>query len=168
VYSSVCRSHFHDPLNVVGTYKAILVGFPLLLLAACASQPQADPIVIQGTAVPPLPTLDANRVETGARVYAANCATCHGTELEGQPNWKQPKQDGSLRAPPHDSSGHTWHHPDDLLLDIIANGGDPTFGATMLGFQGQLSDDEMVAVLDFIKSHWLTEDREFQWWISAR
>ena len=101
-------------------------------------------------------------------MYAANCASCHGAELKGQPSWQQPKEDGSFPAPPHDSTGHTWHHPDDLLLDIIENGGDPAFGATMLGFKGQLSEDEMVAVLDFIKSHWLIEDREFQWWISAR
>jgi mono/diheme cytochrome c family protein len=152
---------------MVGTYKTLLVGIPLII-AACASQPQANSIVIQGTEVPPLPTLDANRLESGEQIYAANCASCHGAELEGEPNWQQPKEDGSLPAPPHDSGGHTWHHPDELLLDIIANGGDPAFGATMPGFQGQLSEDEMVAVLDFIRSQWLIEDREFQWWISGR
>jgi len=152
---------------MVRAYCAILIGFPILL-AACASKPQADQIVIQGTGVPPLPTLDVIRAMQGKRLYEANCASCHGAELEGQPNWKQPNEDGSLPAPPHDGSGHTWHHPDDLLLDIIANGGDPALGATMLGFKGQLGEDEIVAILDFIKSHWRTEDREFQWWITAR
>ena len=140
----------------------------LLVLAACASRTQGEPVVIQGTAVPPLPTLDAVRVAEGGQIYAANCASCHGAELEGQPNWQQPTEDGSLPAPPHDSNGHTWHHPDVVLLDIIANGGDPAFGGTMPGFGAQLSPEDRVAVLDFIKSHWRTEDREFQWWISAR
>ncbi len=151
-------------LKLAGRSRAFLQGFPILL-AACAVP---EPIVIQGTAVPPLPTLDADRVTVGERLYAQNCAACHGAELEGQPNWQQPKEDGSYPAPPHDSSGHTWHHRDELLLDIIANGGDPAFGATMLGFKGQLSEDEMVAVLEYIKSHWDTDSRESQWWITAR
>jgi mono/diheme cytochrome c family protein len=139
-----------------------------MLLAACVSPPPGNPIVIQGTAVPPLPTLDAESVLEGEQLYATFCGTCHGAELEGEPNWLQPKEDGSLRAPPHTSDGHTWHHPDELLLDVITNGGDPAFGGTMPGFSAQLSREDMIAILDFIKSHWRLEDREFQWWISAR
>lgn len=147
--------------------RALLLAITILL-AACTSQPPAEPIVIQGTAVAPLPTLDPDRIVIGERLYATHCASCHGTELEGEPNWQQPKDDGSFAAPPHDKDGHTWHHPDDLLLDIIANGGDPAFGSTMPAFGDQLSADEMAAILDFIKTHWTAENREFQWWISAR
>jgi mono/diheme cytochrome c family protein len=136
-----------------------------IFLAACAVP---EPIVIQGTAVPPLPTLDADRVVEGERLYAQYCTVCHGAELEGQPSWQQPQEDGSYPAPPHDSSGHTWHHPDELLLDIIAKGGNPAFGSTMPGFEEQLDDGEMRAILEFIKSHWDTELRESQWWISSR
>lgn len=146
------------------SFKACLLGF----LAACASSPRATPIVIQGTAAPPLPILDPARVAEGERIYQANCAVCHGAELEGQPNWQQPKEDGSLPAPPHDESGHTWHHPDELLLEIIAEGGDPAFGGTMPGFEGKLSRAEMAAVVEFIKRDWPIEQREFQWWVSAR
>lgn len=32
---------------------------------------------------------DAATVSLGAQVYAANCAACHGVDLEGQPNWRQ-------------------------------------------------------------------------------
>ncbi|GMR10688.1 MAG: cytochrome c [Anaerolineae bacterium] len=142
----------------------LLLGFSMLL-AACAAQ---EPIVIQGTAVPPLPKLDSERVMKGERLYAQYCASCHGAELEGQPNWQQRQEDGSYPAPPQDSSSHTWHHPDELLLEIIANGGDPAFGLRMPGFEDQLSEDEMRAILEYIKSYWDTEQREFQWWISAR
>jgi mono/diheme cytochrome c family protein len=151
-------------LKLAGRSRALLLGFPILL-AACAVP---EPIVIQGTAVPPLPTLDADRVMEGERLYAQYCAACHGAELEGQPNWQQPQENGSYPAPPHDGSGHTWHHPDELLLDVIANGGDPAFGATMPGFGEQLDDGEMRAILEYIKSHWDTESRESQWWITAR
>ena len=47
-------------------------------------------------------------VALGKRIYAEHCASCHGANLEGQPNWRIRKPDGRMPAPPHDSSGHTW------------------------------------------------------------
>ena len=58
----------------------------------------------------------------GEAVYAEACASCHGANLEGQPNWRSPGPDGRLPAPPHDETGHTWHNPDRLLLQITALG----------------------------------------------
>jgi cytochrome c5 len=43
----------------------------------------------------------------GKRLYAANCAGCHGAELEGQPDWMKRLPNGRLPAPPHAASGHT-------------------------------------------------------------
>ena len=156
----------------------------LLLLTACASRSPEDtpivqtppsprvatldPIFIQGTPAPPVPTLNPDTVAEGEQLYLTHCAACHGAELEGQPNWKQVKEDGSFPAPPQDSTGHTWHHPDDLLLEIIANGGDPAFGGTMPGFGDQIIEDEAVSILDFIKSSWGEEEREIQWMITIR
>jgi len=51
-------------------------------------------------------------VALGQQVYAARCASCHGANLEGQPNWQQELPTGGLPAPPHDETGHTWHHND--------------------------------------------------------
>ena len=59
---------------------------------------------------------NASVVAQGKEIYAANCASCHGDNLEGQPNWRSPDADGYLPAPPHDKSGHTWHHPDAMLF----------------------------------------------------
>jgi len=139
-----------------------------ILLGACAAPAQGEPVVIQGTAISPLPTLDIGLIEEGESLYAANCASCHGVTLAGQPNWKESKEDGSYPAPPHDSTGHTWHHPDDLLMEILARGGDPAFGSKMPGFQDTLTEYQMQATLVYIKSHWDIEEREFQWWITAR
>ena len=126
-----------------------------------------EPITINGITVPPVPTLNPALVAQGEELYAQYCANCHGADLEGQSDWKQAGPDGKLLPPPHDSSGHTWHHADDLLLAIIANGGDPAY-STMPVFMDVLSDAEMRAVLTFIKTSWGQEEREFQWWITVR
>ena len=126
-----------------------------------------EPIVILGTSAPPLPTLDPDRVSSGQVLYAQYCATCHGVNLEGAPNWKTPLDDGTLPPPPHDSNGHTWHHTDALLLEIVANGGDPASNSRMPSFKKQLRPTEMMAILDFIKSKWGQEERRSQWWMTA-
>jgi mono/diheme cytochrome c family protein len=106
-------------------------------------------------------------LEAGAALYAQYCASCHGVNLEGAPDWKISLPDGSLPPPPQDSSGHTWHHPDPLLLDIVANGGDPAYNSRMPAFGDQISKDEMISILDFIKSTWGKDEREFQWWMTV-
>lgn len=94
----------------------------------------------------------------GQKVYAEHCASCHGAMLEGQPNWRTPLATGGLPAPPHDESGHTWHHPDQVLFNYTKRGGQAMVGArfqsNMPAFGDTLSDDQIWAVLDFIKSRW--------------
>lgn len=110
----------------------------------------------------------------GAALYAENCASCHGAELEGQPNWRIAGDDGVLPAPPHDETGHTWHHPDSLLFDYTRLGGQEALrrmGVTSLksgmpAFGGALSDEEIRAILDYIKSRWPAEIRDHQAGIS--
>lgn len=107
---------------------------------------------------------DAGLVALGARVYAAQCASCHGVELEGEADWQTPGPDGLLPAPPHDETGHTWHHPDRLLFDITKYGvaaaaGLPDHRSAMPAFEGLLSDREIVAALSYIKSRWPQEVR---------
>ena len=125
------------------------------------------PVVINETAAPPVPTLNPEWGTQGMVVYARECATCHGANLEGAPDWKESLPDGSLPPPPHDSSGHTWHHPDSLVLAIIADGGDPAFNSKMPAFRDKLTELERRAVLEFIKSTWGRNEAEFQWWMTA-
>lgn len=146
----------------------ILIGLVLIgLFAILGNAPSGEPITINGITVPPLPTLDPKMVAEGEPLFAQHCASCHGTSLEGVPDWKTAQPDGKRLPPPHDSSGHTWHHPDDLLLSLIADQGDPSY-SDMPGFRDSLTDEEMNAILIFIKSSWGQEEREFQWWITAR
>lgn len=96
-------------------------------------------------------------------MYAQHCASCHGVNLEGQPNWRQRRADGRLPAPPHDESGHTWHHADRLLFAITKQGLVPPhapagYASDMPAFAGRLSDDEIWAVLAFLKSRWTSPE----------
>ena len=104
-------------------------------------------------------------IVAGRSIYAAQCASCHGAELQGQPNWQTQLPSGRLPAPPHDASGHTWHHSDDQLFTIVKKGVSalvPDYESDMPGFQGVLSDEEIRAVLAFIKSTWPEREREYQ------
>ncbi len=105
-------------------------------------------------------------VADGRGIYAQHCAECHGANLEGQADWRQPLPDGGLRAPPHDASGHTWHHPDEILFTITKFGGGavapPGFTSNMPPFEGVLSDHEISATLAFIASQWPPGVRERQ------
>jgi mono/diheme cytochrome c family protein len=109
---------------------------------------------------------DAAQVARGAEIYGAECASCHGADLAGQPDWQTRLPDGTYPAPPHDASGHTWHHPDALLLDYIRRGGAALIGggfkSNMPGFADRLTEDEILAVLAFIKSTWPAEVRATQ------
>jgi len=104
---------------------------------------------------------DPKQVAHGKALYAAHCAACHGENLEGEPNWRTKKPDGTLPAPPHDASGHTWHHNDQLLFDYTKHGGKALapegFKSGMPAFGGTLRDGDIWAVLAFIKSRWPKE-----------
>ncbi|MBA3909940.1 MAG: cytochrome C [Rhodobacter sp.] len=108
-------------------------------------------------------------LEQGRAIYTANCASCHGANLEGQPNWRTGNEDGTYPAPPHDENGHTWHHGDTMLFDYIKRGGQAAlddmgvdFPSGMPGFGGRLTDEEINVVLDYIKSTWPEDIRAQQ------
>ena len=102
----------------------------------------------------------------GETLYVVHCAQCHGGALEGQPNWRERKPDGRLPAPPHDHTGHTWHHPDEQLFAITKHGLGPLAPAgyisDMPAYEKVLSDQQIRAVLAFIKSRWPEEIRARQ------
>ena len=107
---------------------------------------------------------DAALVAQGQRIYAQHCARCHGVRGEGQPNWRERGDDGLLPAPPHDASGHTWHHPDDQLFALTRQGvaqviNQPDYRSAMPAYAGTLSDEQIVAVLSWIKAQWPDEVR---------
>ena len=106
---------------------------------------------------------NASFVAKGNAVYTESCASCHGANLAGEPNWRQRKPSGRLPAPPHDETGHTWHHADIALFNLTKHGpqyvaGD-NYESDMPAFDGVLSDDEILAVLSYIKSTWQPRER---------
>ena len=106
-----------------------------------------------------------SQIAQGQAIYAQHCASCHGAKLEGQPGWKERKPDGRMPAPPHDASGHTWHHADRDLFLITKKGPGavvPGYQSDMPGFEGVLSDEEIRAVLAFIKESWPKTERDYQ------
>ncbi|MDT8345264.1 MAG: cytochrome c [Thermohalobaculum sp.] len=111
---------------------------------------------------------DRAQVARGSAVYAEACASCHGARLEGQADWRSPNPDGTYPAPPHDAGGHTWHHPDGLLLRYIRLGGAealtgiPGVRSAMPGFSDTLADQDIRNVLAFIKAQWPDEMRAYQ------
>lgn len=110
------------------------------------------------------PRIDADdpaQVAAGEALYRTRCASCHGANLEGQRDWRTRLPSGRLPAPPHDASGHTWHHPDAVLLQIVREG--PAFyvplgvQTDMPAFGATLSEGDMAAVIAYIKSRWPAE-----------
>lgn len=108
---------------------------------------------------------DDQVVTLGQSIYKAQCASCHGTDLEGEPNWRQLKPDGTMPAPPHNKRGHTWHHSDEVLFRLTKFGlaaylNNPDYKSAMPAYENILTDNEIVAVLSYIKSTWPEEIRK--------
>jgi mono/diheme cytochrome c family protein len=106
-------------------------------------------------------TMSEAAVDRGGKLYQANCASCHGADLAGAANWKTRNDDGSYPPPPHDSSGHTWHHPDRVLIEIIRDGSDFA-QSRMPAFGDQLTDEDIEAILEHIKTHWGSQEKAYQ------
>ena len=115
---------------------------------------------------------DAQTVALGRTIYQARCASCHGADLRGQPNWRERDASGRLPAPPHDASGHTWHHPDAVLVAITKHGVAKAanlkdYDSAMPAFEGVLSDADIIAVLSYVKSTWPADVRKRQEEVNA-
>jgi mono/diheme cytochrome c family protein len=147
VLRRIVRSPFRSGLLVAGAISAIFVGWRF-----------AD--------TPPRAAASSDVIAQGRQVYADRCAACHGADLEGQPDWRSPLASGRSPAPPHDESGHTWHHSDEVLFRIVKEGTAAVVGggyeSDMPGFAEVLNDAEIRAVLEFIKSTWPERERLYQ------
>ena len=114
--------------------------------------------------------LDNRNLDNGQSLYAAQCASCHGVNLEGQPNWRRADENGILPAPPHDASGHTWHHDNQLLFEYTKFGGQQAlaargiaeFNSGMPAFGDTISDEDIWDILAFIRSTWPAHVQEAQ------
>ena len=150
----------NPPPSIVLRASCRSIGFSLLIYAcvaliACTSSPGESSPTSEISASP----TPAHR--TGQEIFVAICATCHGADGEGQPNWHIKKEDGTLPAPPLNGDGHTWHHSDGFLYRVVSQGGKiqedpslPDFKSGMPAFGEQLSHEEITNVLTYVKSLW--------------
>jgi len=102
----------------------------------------------------------------GRQIYEQYCAACHGWQGEGAANWKKPDEKGEMPPPPHDETGHTWRHSDAMLFKMIAEGWRYPFNKsdrlTMPAFEEQMTAQEIQSVIDYLKTLWTDEQREYQ------
>lgn len=119
-----------------------------LVMAACTASDSGEENEAQNP-YPIVPTDDLTAI--GEPLYNTNCASCHGDTTT------PPPLEG---APPHTDEGHTWHHPDRLLVDWILDG--VPLARVMPKWRGQLTEDEVRAILAYIKTFWSEEHREQQ------
>jgi mono/diheme cytochrome c family protein len=94
----------------------------------------------------------------GEDLYRANCMDCHGGATGG---------DITDVPPPHNAEGHTWHHGDCELVEMTRQGmparpGSPADTPAMPAFADELSEDDIEAILAYIRTWWTPEQREHQ------
>lgn len=135
-------------MKIAGAIGAVVLVVGAVVLAGGGTMSAPDAFAYRDQAV----------VAEGRALYEVHCASCHGTGLEGEADWRERDGDGFMPAPPHDETGHTWHHPDRQLFRIVQLGTEAVVGggykSNMPGFAETMSDAEIGAVLAYIKSTW--------------
>jgi mono/diheme cytochrome c family protein len=153
------RSNWIKRMKRARNLISVILALPVTVISAQA----AELVELRPT--------DPVYVKLGEKVYLDQCASCHGVKLEGQEGWRDKKVDGMRLAPPHDKSGHTWHHPDDLLFNLTKYGFKAMIGrdykVSMPVYEDVLSDAEIIAALSYIKSTWPADVRQIHDKINA-
>ena len=94
------------------------------------------------------------QVSRGKPLFAQHCAVCHGEFGQGlAEDWRKTDANGNYPPPPLNGTAHTWHHPTEVLLGTIQNGGVP-LGGVMPPFAAVLDEDQSLDVIAYIQSLW--------------
>ncbi len=104
---------------------------------------------------PPTPA----QITEGKELFNQNCASCHGEGAVGE-DPRSPKggvkDNGVYLAPALNGTGHMWHHPNSMLFNTVKHGS-VARDSPMRGFEGRLTDEEIVSVIQYLKSLWPQE-----------
>lgn len=146
------------------------------LLAACSGDetPQAASNEITPTPLQISVSISPRATQVlldGEANYYIYCAHCHGYEGEGQleSTVENTLSLGLKIVPAHDSTGHTWMHPDALLVQVTREGIDNALNHfPMPGFGEVLSDEEIMQIINFMKGWWTEEQLAYQAEINER
>lgn len=136
----------------------LLLCLILTLTAGCNTNNQREPeFIVEGR------WFTRQQFELGKAVYADNCARCHGQYGQSiVDNWKRPNPDGTFPPPPLNGTAHTWHHPFEVLMRTINEGGAP-IGGSMPAFGDSLSSEEKIAVIAYFQSLW--DNKTYERWV---
>jgi mono/diheme cytochrome c family protein len=98
----------------------------------------------------------AAQIMAGKSIYQANCAFCHGDNLEGKMAWNNVYKKGGRPPTPLNDSGEVSYLSNADLFDIVKYGGQPFsplgYKNNMPGFEMQLDDARIWEVIYYIKS----------------
>ena len=131
-------------------WSAILVG-----LSACTPEETAE-TPVEGR------WYTHEKVSRGKPLFAQHCAACHGELGQGLvEDWRKTDADGNYPPPPLNGTAHTWHHPTEVLLRTIENGGVP-LGGTMPAFGGVIDEQQALDIIAYFQSLW-TDDIYGRW-----
>jgi len=95
-------------------------------------------------------------IHRGKKLFAQNCARCHGDKAQGAPNWNEKGADGKFPPPPLNGTAHAWHHPRVALVMQIRNG-TKKIGGNMPAFAGKLEERDIDALITYLNSLWPEE-----------
>jgi mono/diheme cytochrome c family protein len=132
----------------------------VMSLPACESKQssQAPQTPVKTDTGPIQYTLNKDEIARGEKIYRDNCSGCHGDKAQGDPNWRKRGQDGKFPPPPLNGTGHAWHHPTEVLIEVIKQGTVPK--GNMPSWEGKLSDQDIRAVIAWFQSQWPDEVME--------
>lgn len=95
-------------------------------------------------------------VAEGGRLYARNCAACHGSGIDDPPGWRPVI--GGVAPPPLAAEGPPPKSTDGYLVRVIRDGGAAVHGDPardrMPPFRDVLTNREVHAVVAFLKDRW--------------
>jgi putative copper export protein/mono/diheme cytochrome c family protein len=166
-------SAFYDPLlrrELIAALVAVAIGVGVAITGVAWRRVRwfaiASALVILIVAIPHLDLLfvaayptsfyasptefAATAIAHGAKLFAAHCSACHGTDARGSGPAAQ-----ALPVPPADlTAEHFWVHSDGDLYWFVSHGfTGPGPGVVMPGFRGTLSSEAIWNLIDYLRAH---------------
>jgi len=140
----------------LGSMRRVAMGVMLIVAG--------QTVIARANGETPVPDVDS--INSGRAIYEQHCASCHGANAEGAPNWQERDALGELPAPPHNAEGHTWRHSDAALYEMVSKGWRDPFNKskrmTMPAFSDALTPEQIRAVISYLRTLWTPEQRQFQ------